>query len=359
MDADAYSTSSGESDFNAHSVRYHNTPSTRRNERLPISNDTSWIGARLSPIAFDEDDEAKLAPYKQALNESIANERSALLRPVKRSDRSKIHPMWDDGDPLLLQTMISENQTRGLIHWGTVVGVLSGLQLLAVAMHDSYLYYLSYRLGYEVDVERWSLPWLSPSNAVLQRFGAFMPYQMLEYGQWWRMLTSAFMSTSVMEWLLVIWSWRALLWGGAKPTRKWCYVYLLAAFTGQIWMMAFDLSGVAGAATWGSSGVICAAGGAKPRQRFLLFMTAIAIVILAFLEPTNSVVGAIGGSFFGWTFYGLGWSRVVSKMDKGAVKPKGMLRLLSGLALLKLWVVPLLFVAYRAPLNPATLTAEV
>ena len=130
MDADAYSTSSGESDFNAHSVRYHNTPSTRRNERLPISNDTSWIGARLSPIAFDEDDEDKLAPYKQALNDSIANERSALLRPVKRSDRSKIHPMWDDGDPLLLQTMISENQTRGLIHWGTVVGVLSGLQLL-------------------------------------------------------------------------------------------------------------------------------------------------------------------------------------------------------------------------------------
>jgi hypothetical protein len=197
--------------------------STRRNERLPISNDTSWIGARLSPIAFDEDDEEKLAPYKQALNDSIANERSALLRPVKRSDLSKLHPLWDDGNPLLLQTMVSENQTRGIFHWGAVVGVLSGLQLLAIALHDFYLCYLSYRLGYEVDVERWSLPWLSPSNAVLQRFGAFMPYQMLEYGQWWRMLTSAFMSTSVTEWLIVLWSWRALLWGGAKPTRKWVF----------------------------------------------------------------------------------------------------------------------------------------
>ena len=252
--------------------------------------------------------------------------------------------------------MYTEDQTRGLFHWGTVVWVLSGAHLLSMAIHDFYFWYLSYRQGIEIDVERWSLPWLSPSTVVLQRFGAFLPYRAIVYGQWWRMLTSVFMSTSVMEWLLVIWSWRALRWGGARPTRKWCYVYLLSVFTGQIWMMAFDLSGVAGAAAWGSSGVICAAGGAKPRQRFLLFMTAIAMVVVSLLEPTNSVMGTIGGSFFGWAYYGLGWSRVVSKMDKGTVKPKGMTRLLSGLALLKLWVVPLLFVAFREPIDPAILS---
>jgi hypothetical protein len=350
MDADYDSTSSDGSDFHTSFDPYRRSRDIiGRSDRLPVSHDTSWIGARVSPIAFDEEDEEKLAPYKQALNDSMANERSALLGIIKRGDRSKIHPMWDDGNPLLFQTTDTDDRLRGFYHWGNVVLVISGSHLLAMAIHDFYVAYLSYRLGYDVDVERWSLPWLYPSTASLQRFGAFMPYQALEHAQWWRMLTSTFMSTSVAQWLLVLWSWRALQWGGARPTRKWCYLYLLAVFTGQIWMMAFDFYGIAGAATWGSSGVICAAGGARPKQRFMLFITAIVIIILSLVEPTNSVVGTIGGSFFGWTFYGLGWSSVVSKMDKGTVKPKGMLRLLSGLALLKLWVVPVLFVAFRAP----------
>jgi hypothetical protein len=349
---DDSSIASSDSGYMSPFAPFRNTQVYGKSERLPADHDTSWIGARLSPIAFDEDDEDKIAPYKQVL----VNERSALLGNIKPGDRSKIHPLWDDGNPLLLQSMYTEDQTRGLFHWGTVVWVLSGAHLLSMAIHDFYFWYLSYRQGIEIDVERWSLPWLSPSTVVLQRFGAFLPYRAIVYGQWWRMLTSVFMSTSVMEWLLVIWSWRALRWGGARPTRKWCYVYLLSVFTGQIWMMAFDLSGVAGAAAWGSSGVICAAGGAKPRQRFLLFMTAIAMVVVSLLEPTNSVMGTIGGSFFGWAYYGLGWSRVVSKMDKGTVKPKGMTRLLSGLALLKLWVVPLLFVAFREPIDPAILS---
>lgn len=355
-DDDVLSTVSSESDFMSPFVPFRETQVTNRSEKLPVNHDTSWIGARLSPIAFDDDDDHDddqiIAPYKQALifNDSMMNERSTLLSHIKPTDRSKIHPMWDEESPLVAQqhSLYAENKRTGA-YWGTIVWALSGIHLLAMGIHDVYLTYISYRQGIEVDIERWSLPWLSPSRIVLQRFGALVPYKALVDNQWWRMVSSIFMATSVAEWLLVFLSWRALRKGGARPTKVWSVLFLLSVFTGQLWMMAFDQFGVGGGAAWGTSGVMCAAGGAKPQQRFLLFMAAIGMVVLSLLEPNNSVVGTIGASFFGWSFYGLGWSRVVSKQDKGTVKPKGMIRLLSGLALLKLWVLPMLFVAFKDP----------
>jgi hypothetical protein len=348
MDYDVESTTSSESDFLSPPVR-HKVPG--REEKLPMSHDNSWLGARLSPIAFDDndDDERVIRPYREALSESVLTERSALLAKVKPKDRSKIHPLWDDGNSFLVQSMQARDKAQGYFNWGNVVWVISGMHLLAIFIHDMYLWYLSIRQGYEVDVERWSIPWLSPSKIVLTRFGGFVPYRVLVYGEWWRLFSSVFISTSVTEWLLVVGSWQTLKAGGARPTRKWCYLYILSVFTGQLWTMAFDITGVAGGAAWGTSGVICAAGGAKPRQRFVLFMLAIAMILLSLVEPTNSVMGTIGSSFFGWSFFGLGWSRVVSKFDKDTVKPKGAARLLSFMALVKLWVIPLMFVAFRDP----------
>lgn len=347
---DVLSTASSDSDFMSPFAPFRETQVTNRSEQLPVNHDNSWIGARLSPIAFDDEDDDKIAPYKQALifNDSMLNERSALLPYIKPNDRSKIHPMWDEESPLLQQSMYAENQRTGA-YWGTIVWFLSGIHLLAMGIHDGYLAYISYRQGLDIDVERWSLPWLSPSRIVLQRFGAFLPYKVLVDNQWWRMVTSIFLPTSAAEWLLVYCSWRTLRMGGARPTKVWALLFLLSVFTGQIWMMAFDQYAIGGGAAWGSSGVMCAAGGAKPQQRFLLFMMAIGMVILSLLEPNNSVIGAVGGSFFGWSYYGLGWSRVVSRQDKDTVKPKGFVRLLSGLALLKLWVIPMLFVAFKDP----------
>lgn len=331
---------------------------TSRSTKLPMSHDDSWIGARLSPIAFDDedDDNAVVAPYRQALSDSVLNERSALLGNTKPMDRSKIHPLWDEEVPLLQQSLYREERAAGNYHWGTLVCSISGIHLLAMGIHDLYLWYISFRQGYDVDVESWSLPFIAPSRIVLRRFGAFVPYSVFAYKQWWRMATAVFISTSVVEWILIFWSWKTLRDGGARPTRVWCFLYFLCAFTGYLWMMAFDLSGVGGAASWGTSGILCAAGGAKPRQRFILFLLAIAMIILALFAPTNSVMGTIGSSFFGWCFFGLGWQRVVSKFDKGVAKPKGLVRLLSGLALLMLWILPVLFTAFRVPLDELILS---
>lgn len=115
-------------------------------------------------------------------------------------------------------------------------------------------------------------------------------------------------------------------------------------------MMAFDSSGqTGGGAVWGTCGVICAVGGAKPGLRFILFLTAIVSVFVSLLAPTNSVMGAISGSFFGWSFYGLGWSPVVSKNDKDAVKPTRLTQAISCFVLIKLWAMPIIFMAFRDP----------
>jgi hypothetical protein len=367
MYMDDSSSESGGSDLGENSpfAKYRHTQVLGRSERLPASQDTSWIGARVSPITIptlDDDDDTLLMLNRHygdgggdsssgSSNRQNINERSALLgkrRPRQRTRAEEPNQRWR------LQTISHDVSIHGFLDWGRIVELLSGCHLLLIAIHDLYIWYLSYRLGLDVDVESWILPWLSPSTAVLTRFGALLPYQVLEFNQWWRMITFLFLPTSLADYVLVLWSWRILRRGGAKPTRRWCHIYLLAALTGLVWMLAFDLSGIAGAATWGTCGVICATGGAKPKQRFILFMTAICIIMLSLVEPNNSVMGPVGSSMFGWSFYGLGWSRVVSKMDKGAVKPKGFLQIFSGCILLKVWIIPLLFLAFWSPQSETT-----
>merc|ERR1711971_36044 len=114
------------------------------------------------------------------------------------------------------------------------------------------------------------------------------------------------MCSSVFEWVLVLWSWTSLQRHGSRPTKRWILLYSLSMVTGQLWMLAWDQRGVCGCASWGTSGVLCASGVAKPSRRFTLFMTTILFVILSLLQqPCSSILGIIGSSFFGWAFYGV------------------------------------------------------
>jgi hypothetical protein len=326
-----------------------------RSETLAADLNSSWIGARMSPIAFDEeeeDDRLLTAPYHQALRESIENsfmlnERSALLV------NKQIHPLWDEPPP---RVQIKERQRKDLLllksccDWGTLVCATAAIHLACIALHDCYLVYISYRLGYDISVERWSLLWLSPSKAVLSRFGAFVPYRLLMNREWWRMLTSALTCSSVVELMSVVGAWGVMRMGGTTATCMCCWIYLLSVLTGQIWMMAWDTSGISGCAAWGTCGVLSASSGAKPRQRIMLLVASTVLSVLALLEPHNSYFGTIGATLFGWAFYGVGWSRVVSKKDRDAVAaPTGLARFFCGVIVLSLWIVPLLWIAFCRP----------
>ena len=95
-------------------------------------------------------------------------------------------------------------------------------------------------------------------------------------------------------------------------------IYIVSVLTGQLWMMAFDvndptsamdhtsylLSSSSGGAAWGTCGCCTAMGIAQPPKRFLLFLTAIILVLLQWSQPyTSCYWGAIGASFFGWALY--------------------------------------------------------
>ena len=107
---------------------------------------------------------------------------------------------------------------------------------------------------------------------------------------------------------------------------RWPVIYILSAMTGQLWMMAFyqyydnysntidgtvdDESSnigitnniISGCTSWGTAGVLCATGMQYPERRFELFILAIIIILLNLFQPTSSVYGAIGATFFGWSF---------------------------------------------------------
>lgn len=192
--------------------------------QLPINHDSSWIGARLSPIAFhDGNEERKTAKDRRTIDYSSATERSSLLG--KKSNPDRLH-LWNDLNTSMQQSVRSSGIVN-VFQFINLVWLAAGFELLCMAMHDLYLFYLSYRQGSEIDVEKWTLPWISPSPITLQRFGAFIPYRVIVEYQLWRFLTSTLISTSFVEWILVLWSWKALHWK-ARPTKVWSHIYILS-----------------------------------------------------------------------------------------------------------------------------------
>jgi hypothetical protein len=403
-------------------------------DSLPALQDKSWIGARVSPIqSFDNDDDdgdaddledfRATAPYRKALNESldasflVATERSRLLGGGNKrrargfvfgsaggglSDQqvhiplSSIHPLWEDKKALSapkrdkreIQPFATVDDrwwsfvcaTR---YWGTVVIATSTGILACMGLHDGYLWYLSKRRGIELPYSlAWTLPWLTPTARTLIQFGAFSPERLVERNEYWRIVSSPYVSTSVGEWVLLLWAWAVLRHSSGTllvvgsglpntalssppPARRggsvglfmiWAIVYNLSAWTGQLWVTAFPNKngGVSGCASWGTCGILCAAGISQPNRRFLLFMTAIALVSLDTVQSLGSTFGALGGSFFGWAFFGVGLTPVCPVMqteDSMKEQRRGCLHVVSAFVVLKLWVIPTYFIIRNKSLS--------
>eukprot|EP00980_Cylindrotheca_fusiformis_P005235 scaffold1119_cov120-Cylindrotheca_fusiformis.AAC.15 len=334
--------------------------SAQKDELLPRLQDTSWIGARVSPIpSYDEDEENDYvtARYRKALNDSSsvafmgATESTSLLRNFAKNKTKNIwslHPLWDPHqDPLVLEQkrLARKSPTYRL---GMLVVGSTATFLAVVALHDGYLWYISYRRGVALAYSlAWRWPWLSPTKTTLLRFGAFSPQRLVQQRDYWRIGTSWFVTTSVVEWLLTAWGW-------------WCVqyistgiiiwpLYVLCCATGQLWMAAFQFKGISGCACWGTSGVLCAIGVARPDRRFVLFLTAIASIVLSLLEPTSSVYGAIGSIFFGWSFNSVGLTLhgpSATDHDKDDHGKMSEFNIFAALIVVGLWVLPILHVLY-------------
>jgi hypothetical protein len=296
-----------------------------RDDQLPLHHDTSWIGARLSPICSfeneedDEEDDRHTAVYHRALQESLdaksfINERSKLLR---KGVGAKIHPLWDSppaGHDKKDKAHAARNRLCPWgINWGTLICIISGMYLAAMGCYDFYLLDQSRRSGNLEDFQKnrisggaWMLPWLAPFPDTLLLFGALLPYNVHYSEEFWRLLTSAVMPCSLVEWLLVVASWRVILLASpCTPWHRWSGVYCLSTLTGQLWMLAWDPNALAGCVSWGTCAVLVSLGVVSPSRRLLLHLTASALIISVMLQrPHNSVLGAVGSCFFGWAWTG-------------------------------------------------------
>jgi len=247
---------------------------------------------------------------------------------------------------------IRDNGNNFVIIGGTAV------VLFCIGLHDIFIAYLSIRRGITVSERRytlaWSLPWISPTERSMLRFGAFCPDRIIlpsfSSSEYWRCLTSIFITTSVVEWLILAWIWTRYIppfsFSSSSLSKSpwqlsWPIIYLLSAFTGQLWMVAFDYNNMgsssssssslsssnvnhydtnynygtatttsvtpslSGCAGWASCGVLCSVGIQRPNSRFPCFILAILLIILQTCQITGNTIGCSAGSFFGWAFSGI------------------------------------------------------
>lgn len=261
----------------------------------------------MSPIGFNDDEETDdeeliIAPYRQALmNDSFATERSSLLERRKGAPSARIHPLWDEKSQNKLSNKSSETTIVSAV--GNFVCAISGVHLSCIALHDVYLWYISFRLGYESSISMWRLPLLAPSNQVLARFGALLPQRVILDGQWWRLASSAFVVTSVVEFFVVLGAWQTIPHHGPTATRIGS-IYLGSFLVGQLWMFAFDSYGISGGVSWGTCGILCAASVGKGRALYLAILIVLFVGIS--LVGPGSASGTIGSMLFG---AGISWVR--------------------------------------------------
>lgn len=370
-------------------------------ERLPPLHDSSWIGARLSPIrSFDkeggdddddngsEDDDKDTHDHErhQALHDTLEaapfvnpNERTSLLarnlpeqrHPQPQQPRggyiihnnnnnvSMIHPVWksplpenDNSNATTKGIRGAWNGSNSIFTLGNLLCTASGLCMLAMGIYDLHEWYrwsnaTTTTTTSSVDnaggsssssMYAWSWPWLVPPRETLLHFGALSPDRMIyATGTPHRLyylvfVSSLFVCTSVVEWLLVVAAWRvvhlsskqmqkrkslgriqaepSLLSSSSSSWHEFAGIYVGAALTGQLWMWTYDTTEnvIVGCVNWGTCGVLCATGMARPRHRFELFSLATMLLLLSlFLRPYASVFGSTGSAFFGWALGACGF----------------------------------------------------
>lgn len=367
---------------------------------LPRLADTSWIGARVSPIpSVDEDEEtastrvdmeAMNAPYRKAMQDFGAHERSALLG-------RRIHPLWGKSsnsfkpvganktgttgsqantirDPWSEGTFDDPNQASTksglseaiLARWGRLLVMASALHLFAVGLHDAYFLYIIVRRGSQVSssavVGKWIWPWAAPSTKVLLRFGAYCPSKIRWNHQWYRIATSWIIVGSVLEWLVTAFAWwrldkvtaRTIAKPGLPPQNVgfetygalWILLFLLSIGTGMLWTAAFGSPyAISGCLGWGTAAILCAVGSLQPEYRLDLFSIAIVLLLLNLVQPTSSVFGAIGASFFGWSASGvvdgLSTNLVLKEHPARELRNFGPVHWLAAITSSALWFIPI------------------
>lgn len=288
---------------------------------LPRSHDTSWIGARQSPIpSFDrededeeEDEEANRATeiYHRALHESLeaahfVNERTSLLHHRRmaavETKQAPIHPLWDGATAE--ERLLREQRNSCRMLWGDFLILVSGIHLVATSAYEIYHWQYDTQVGMV-------LTWMSilkPRSAqTLLLSGALDAERVIIYEEYWRLLSSLVICPSLLNWLLVCMGWLLVYHARRHHTLlswfSWFGTWFGSAFVGISWMIAWDLRihPFAGCCLWGTCGVLTSVGIHRPEERWRFFLLCILAVVLSWWEqPCNSVFGVLGATFFGW-----------------------------------------------------------
>lgn len=258
----------------------------------------SWIGARLSPIkSFDNDIDME------------SSERTSLL-----NRGSKIHPLWNS-PPATNQRSFRKRR----LQFSYIVCTMSVLHMFCMGVYDVFETYRLYRLGSnDASLHVWSLPYLIPPKDTLLLFGSLSPnYFALQSRYVVSPLIASFSATSLVELLVCLSSWKLLGISNRRAEEKKndtpryfqndelyniFAVYVASVLTGILYLWVYDDPyTLTGCFSWGTIGVLCCIGMARPLHRFELFVMASIVLIVSLLtRPYNSVWGCNGGAFLGW-----------------------------------------------------------
>jgi hypothetical protein len=360
------SSSGGSSDFfSPISINFfrrgHSEPSSSQTTTQRTLN-TSWIGARLSPIqSFDNDCCEPNHPtdrsgggrcgggadierrQQSSLDDApFVTERTNLLfgqRLGKNQRRSaatapyRLHPLWkhnndgrdnSNGAPSVSTSPSLHDHTS--VHHRSPFPIflcwVSGLHLLTMGIYDPAA---SNTSSSSAEQHLWSLPALTPPDETLFAFGCYdrSAYSKISLGRWLlQMLTSTVICTSVVDWLLLCVSWNmiamALRGIKASPGTTTAKSSSLSAFLlsshgtfgifvasvliGLVWANAFDATRDAtplGLATAGTAGVLGNIGSRDIAQRYPLYCMNAIWLTLALVLPDHSVFAMAGSIALG------------------------------------------------------------
>ena len=331
---------------------------------LPRTHDTSWIGARQSPIpSFDkeedeeeEDEEENRATevYHRALHESLqaapfVNERTSLLHHRRtaavQARQAPIHPLWDGATPE--ERLLRDQKTSCLILWGDFLVLISGIHLVATSVYEVYQWRTEPDSGLE-------LTWMSiiepRTSQTLLFFGGLDAEKVILNSEYWRLLSSLLICPSLLNWLLVFVGWMLVYHARRHHTLlsrlSWFGTWFGSAFVGLLWMMAWDLRirPVVGCCLWGTGGVLTSIGIHRPEERWRYFALCILAVVLTWWEqPCNSVYGVLGATFWGWSL-GVMTRSTQSLAEKGH-GPSGLSFVGIG-AVISIMLAPVLSIAF-------------
>ena len=399
IEDDAHSSASSEF-FSPISLSFFqptsNVSADTPNRSLPPLHDTSWIGARLSPIrSFDKEtvhDDSSSDSLEGALRKSAllhsqqqpswssshvaaASETTRLIRNHRGPTHTKFptfHPRYhfdnNDNDETAATTLPPHRIKTQLssVIIGRSLCILSALELLLVTI-----------LSPHNDNDCSNAPswWWWPiifscrlSNTARPNTLALEPAAVLQDYQYWRLATSLVLSTTLLEWACVSACWCLLLLLLLRTSSSktlippWIVVavYLASAVTGQLWVLALESnnnnsnnnSSSVGCFSWGTAGVLCATGWRLPAVRLPTFVLAAALTVLAWwLQPYNSVYGVLGGAVLGWVVEAADWlpagsSRGMILVTKTTQSREERIRQWTcGTIAIFLWVAPVIWIA--------------